>query len=125
MSDENYNPSDAEKQREAQITTDIEKRYQDVLRKEQDAYEAKLRGEATQRFDDVRKLGFATRADIDEALKSMANELAQLRQEHQKDLEMLLRARAQGINVGQLEGQQQPKDTLADYKSAWSGHRKA
>lgn len=103
--------ADAQKQGEQkieqQITQNFDAQYQELLKKDQEAIEAKLRGEATQKFDEVRKLGFATTKDVDDKIQAIfgkfVSELQALREENTKLREWVMRAKAQGLNTGRLD----------------------
>lgn len=111
-----------------QSTTDF---YENLLKQEQEAAEAKRREETTLQFDTVRKLGFATAKDVDEKLqgivKSIATELENIKQENLKMREFIVRMRAQGaglpqgMNSGALDqpGPEVGESILDKYSNKW------
>jgi len=85
----------------------IGKQYANVLAQEQKRQEAGTHMEAAKEFDKVRTLGFATKKDLDEQMKTsiqpIVEELQKMRQENTELREFVLRAKAQGLNTGKLD----------------------
>lgn len=116
-------PADGDRKLEQQTHENFDKSYQELLKKEQEAIEAKLKGEATQKFDEVRKLGFATSADVDKKVENIfgkfVEEVKGLRDENAKLREWVMRAKMQGLNSG--VGDEKPKedDLMKKWKPTW------
>ena len=106
-------PAQGDAKLEQNTQVDFDKAYQELLKKEQESMESRVRGDATAKFDEVRKLGFATKTDIDEYVKGIfgkfVSEVEGLREENTKLREWVMRAKAQGLNSGTTEDA--PKDT--------------
>ena len=102
--------------------------YEDFLKRDREAFEAKLKGEAVQKFDDTRKLGFITMKDVEEREKAIygkiAAEMEAMRQEHKKALEVLYRARAQGLNAGATEESAGQNDEISQFESNWINRKR-
>ena len=123
MSIENE-PSMADGQRkiEDQTHDNINKSYNDFLKKEQEALDAKLKGEATARFDEVRKLGFSTQKDVETQIQGIfgkfVTQLEDIKKENAALREWVMRAKVQGLNAGAVEDQKQPS-TMDKWRRAW------
>ena len=116
-------PADGQRKLEQQTHDNIEQSYQELLKKDQDAMSAKLQGEATAKFDEVRRLGFATNDDIKKQVEGVygkfIEEVKTLREENTKLREWVMRAKAQGLNSGVTEDST-PQNTLRDkFKPRW------
>ena len=116
-------PADGDRKIEQQTHENFDKSYQDLLRKEQEAIETKLRGEATHKFDEVRKLGFATSADVDKKVEAIfgkfVDEVKGLRDENAKLREWVMRAKMQGLNSGTTEDKPKESDTMKKWRPTW------
>ena len=116
-------PADGQAKREQATHDNIEKSYQDLLKKDQEAMEAKLRGDATTRFDEVRQLGFATEKDIDRKIEGIfgkfTEEVKNLRDENTKLREWVMRAKAQGLNSGATEESPQENNMMKKWRKTW------
>ena len=114
-------PAEGDKKIEQNVVNNFDKQYAEMLKKEQEALESKQRGETALQFDNVRKLGFATKADMDESIKGIfgkfVSELEAMRQENTKLREWVMRAKAQGLTGSALEqSQDQPDSQLKEFE---------
>ena len=103
-------------QQDVQVRFDQE--YENQLKKDQDAYDSQLRGESVQKFDEVRKLGFATHKDIEKMLNDThgkyIDEVKALKDELTKFKEWVMRAKAHGLTGGALD-QKDESNEVSDY----------
>jgi hypothetical protein len=99
------------------ITNNFDKQYEEMLKKEQEVQESKIRGEATMQFDNVRKLGFATKSDVDESIKGIfgkfVSEIEAMRKQNTELREWVMRAKQQGLTSGALD--QKNDNEVSDY----------
>jgi len=93
-------PADGDKKVEQQVATNFDEMYKQILKKEQDEHDNKLRTDATQEYEKVRNLGFATKKDIEETIGKFAAEVKTLREENDKLREWVMRAKARGLAGG-------------------------
>ena len=109
-------PADGDKKIEETTKLNFDKIYEEQLKREQEALESKLRGDATAKFDEVRKLGFATNKDIDAKIEGIfgkfVSEVQGLREENTKLREWVMRAKAQGLNSGAMDDKPHDENTL-------------
>jgi hypothetical protein len=117
-------PADGDRKLEQQTHENFDKAYQDLLSKEQEAMESKLRGEATQKFDEVRQLGFATATDVDKKIGvifgKFFSEMEKMRDENTKLREWVMRARMQGLNSGAGDEKKKEPSVLDKYRRPFS-----
>src|SRR3990167_8515570 len=106
-------PADGQAKMEAEVKNDVDAQYQELLKKEQESLEEKFRGDATAKYEEVRKLGFATKKDIDQYVQGVFGkfftEMQTMREENTKLREWVMRAKAHGLNSG-ITDESQPAD---------------
>ena len=113
-------PGQGEKKIEEEVKKSYDQLYADILKKDQEADDAKKRGDATLEFDKVRKLGFATSKDIDDRIEAVFGKMIQkidnLENDNTKLREWVMRAKAQGLNTGKLEENTQENELLKSWE---------
>lgn len=105
-------PTQGDAKIENNVKNDFDRAYDELLKKEQEALETRMRNESTQNYEKVRALGFATKKDIEEQVRGMfgkfVEETEKIREENRQLREWVMRAKAQGLNSGVTEDK--PKD---------------
>jgi len=113
-------PADGDRKIENNVKVNFDQKYDELLKKEQEAMESKITGEATVEFDKVRKLGFATKSDIDSHVKGIfgkfVSEIEAMRQENLKLREWVMRAKMHGLNSGATEENKKEENRLKAYE---------
>src|SRR3990167_7297240 len=116
-------PADGQAKMEAQVKNDVDAQYQELLKREQEALEEKFKGDATAKYEEVRKLGFATKKDIDQYVQGMFGkffeEIKTMREENTKLREWVMRAKAHGLNSGAMEDTQPSDNPMKKWKPSW------
>src|SRR3990167_6025890 len=119
-------PADASRDMAAKIEGD----YRELLKKEQEAQQAREQGETAVKFDNVRKLGFATKTDIDDTVKGIFGKFASENEAMRKEItalrEFVLQAKARGLNSGVLDQPTGKEASLLDkfkpaFRENWKG----
>lgn len=116
-------PAQGQQKIEDQVHNDIEKEYQQVLKREQEAMEAKMRGDTTARYEEVRKLGFATKQDLEENIKGFFGKFMEAQEKQAREFaqlrEWVMRAKAQGLNAGATDDKPVVDDPLKKWRPSW------
>lgn len=109
-------PTDAAKKQEQEVKKSYDELYSELLKKEQTRLDAETESRATLEFDRVRSLGFTTQKDVDTKIEAIfskfVNEVKNLREENTKLREWVMKAKAQGLNVGKLEEETKEESVL-------------
>ena len=87
------------------IEDSVANAYDRIVKEESDKQQAEVESAAAQRFEEVRRLGFATKKDIEEfvAAQKEKSDTEQLRRDFTELREFVLRAKARGLNTGKNE----------------------
>lgn len=109
-------PAEGDSKIEKGVYESFDKSYHDLLKKDQDAIEATMKKEAIEQFENVRKLGFATKSDIEDALKgkfeAFISEIQAIRKENTEFREWAMRAKSRGMHGDALDDQPKKDNNL-------------
>ena len=116
-------PSDGDKKIETENKQSFDEMYRTMLKRDQDQYDNELKAKATQDFESVRKLGFATQKEVSESVEKFfgkfAEELRKMREENTQLREWVMRAKAQGLNSGRLDDAKDKKLEVNPFSPAF------
>ena len=116
-------PADGQRKVEAQVHDDLDKSYQEMLKKEQDRFESELTAKKTYEFDNVRKLGFVTQKDVEKQMQGIFGKFLEQQKANdekiQKLTEWVMRAKSQGFNTGVTDDKPVVDDPMKKWKPQW------
>lgn len=114
-------PADADRKIEQNVKNSYDDVYHEMMKKEDEAKDAA----AAAKFDDIRKLGFSTKKDIDESLQSMFTKFMDNQnktdEKFKKLEEWVMRKviQANPANSGKLDDPQDEPSPMKSWERSW------